>query len=178
MTTKLATLLAALLLSTGLVACGGADVSGSVDDENADLANNGEPMDWVTAAKDATTQFLGHPRLVQVEGASNSKGVYTWTFTFYGDVMGYARVEASPKGAKVVGHGHMIDAPMGAATIETTKVKVGVSDLLSLATKDGVKGKCSHIELSEAVTAKPAPHWLATFGKTIYAVNAATGAKE
>lgn len=175
--TKFATLFAAALLSTSFVACGGESVT-QVDDDNADLASAGEPMDWAPAAKKASAEFLGHPRLVHVEGKANSKGAYTWTFTFYGDVFGYANVVASSSGAKVHDHGHMIDSPMGAATIETGKVKVGVSDLVALAAKKGYKAKCSQLELSEAVTAKPAPHWLAEFGTKTLAVNAATGIEE
>jgi hypothetical protein len=175
--TKFASLFAAVLLSTSFVACGGERVS-QIDDENADLVNSGEPMDWVPAAKKAAGTVLGHPRLVHVEGTANSKGVYTWTFTFYGDVFGYANVIASSTGAKVHDSGHMVDSPMGAATIETGKVKFGVSDLVTLAAKKGYKGKCSQIELSEAVTAKPAPHWIAEFGTKTLAVNASTGAEE
>lgn len=175
--TKFATLFAAVLLSTSLIACGGESVS-QVDDDSADLANSGEPMDWVPAAKKSAATVLGHPRLVHVEGTSTSKGAYTWTFTFYGDVFGYANVVASSTSATVHDHGHMIDSPMGAASIETGKVKFGVSDLVTLAAKKGYKARCSHIELSEAVTAKPAPHWIAEFGTKTLAVNASTGTEE
>jgi hypothetical protein len=115
---------------------------------------------------------------VHVEGKANSKGVYTWTFTYYGDVFGYANVVASASGATVHDHGHMVDSPMGMATIETTKVKFGVADLVAVATKAGAKARCSEIELSEALSAKPAPHWIGTFGTKTIAVNAATGAQE
>lgn len=175
MVSKLAALFAAVLLSTSLVACGGPEFDQEGDDGiTEDLRSSSEPTDWVSAARKVAAEAIPNPRLVRLSGTQRTSG-FSWTFTFYGDGKSFATVKANSRTAKLLGHGVMPFVPTGSSSIDISAVRVNLSDLAPLAKKRGIKGTLQAAELSQAVTAYPAPRWFAQFPAAAIRVNAATG---
>jgi hypothetical protein len=175
MVSKLAALLAAVLLSASLVACGGPELDQTDDDGMAeDLRSSSEPTDWVSAARKVAAEAIPSPRLVRLSGTQRTSG-YSWVFTFYGDGKSFATVKANSRTAKLLDHGTMPFVPTGSSSIDISAVRVNMSDLAPLAKQHGIKGALKAAELSQAVTARPAPHWFAQFPEAALRVNAATG---
>lgn len=178
MVSKLAALFAVVLLSVSLVACGDPELDQADDDRMAeDLRSSSEPTDWVSAAKKVAAEAIPSPRLVRLSGTTKTSG-YSWVFTFYGDGKTFATVKANSRTAKLLDHGAMPFVPTGSSSIDISAVRVNLSDLPALAAQRGIKGTLKTAELSQAVTARPAPHWYAQFPEAAIRVNAATGEVE
>ena len=171
-------LLAAAVLPFGLAACGG---QGLADDlEGYDLAKGNagdEPLAWNAAAQKVAATVVGHPYLVDLDGHGTSTGLH-WTFTYWGDVHGWATVKVTAAGARLLENGHMIDSPMAARTINLKKVKVTVAELATIAARHGLTGRCTHLELTQVLGDNPNPHWAVEYGKKQILVDATTGDQE